>query len=197
MSVDACLSYGFKRRALGLFKTRYEKMCFCFARCALIFEMYFHFWNVLSFLKCAFILSVDECSSYGLKWRALGLFKTEYEKRTFIFKMCFHFQSVLSFSKCALIWVWMHVFQNKPSFCQILCHNIFLFIKRRKVSHTHYLQLKYQVAKMRRHFWFVGSQWNHSKQNILKILERYLINSTTNPAHFHPNWAGLAVLFSR
>ena len=25
----------------------------------------------------------------------------------------------------------------------------------------------------------------------------YLLNSTANPAHFHPNWAGLAVLFSR
>ena len=25
----------------------------------------------------------------------------------------------------------------------------------------------------------------------------YLINSKANPAHFHPNWAGLAVLFSR
>ena len=24
-----------------------------------------------------------------------------------------------------------------------------------------------------------------------------LLNSTANPAHFHPNWAGLAVLFSR
>ena len=23
------------------------------------------------------------------------------------------------------------------------------------------------------------------------------LNSTANPAHFHPNWAGLAVLFSR
>ena len=69
LSVDACLSYGLKRRALGLFKTRYEKMCFCFARCALIFEMYFHFWNVLSFLQRPFIfeMSVDECSSYGLK----------------------------------------------------------------------------------------------------------------------------------
>ena len=31
LSVDACLSYGLKRRALGLFKTRYEKrtkVCF-------------------------------------------------------------------------------------------------------------------------------------------------------------------------
>ena len=25
----------------------------------------------------------------------------------------------------------------------------------------------------------------------------YLLNSTANPAHFHPNWARLAVLFSR
>ena len=25
----------------------------------------------------------------------------------------------------------------------------------------------------------------------------YLLNSTANPAHFHSNWAGLAVLFSR
>jgi hypothetical protein len=25
----------------------------------------------------------------------------------------------------------------------------------------------------------------------------YLLNSTANPAHFHPNWAGLAVLFRR
>ena len=25
----------------------------------------------------------------------------------------------------------------------------------------------------------------------------YLLNSTANPAHFHPNWTGLAVLFSR
>ena len=45
-------------------------------------------------------LSVDACLSYGLKRRALGLFKTRYEKRTsisncaFIFKICFHFQNV-------------------------------------------------------------------------------------------------------
>ena len=36
-------------------------------------------------------LSVDACLSYGLKRRALGLFKTRYEKRFFMFKMCFHF----------------------------------------------------------------------------------------------------------
>ena len=42
------------------------------------------------------------------------------------------------------------------------------------------------------------------KNNILKIWKKswepfgsYLLNSTDNPAHFHPNWAGLAVLFSR
>ena len=42
------------------------------------------------------------------------------------------------------------------------------------------------------------------KKNILKIGKKswepfgsYLLNSTANPAHFHPNWAGLAVLFSR
>ena len=52
LSVDACLSYGLKRRALGLFKTRYEKD--------------------FSFSKCAFIFKCD-----------------------FIFKMCFHFQNVL------------------------------------------------------------------------------------------------------
>ena len=41
-------------------------------------------------------------------------------------------------------------------------------------------------------------------KNILKIWNKswepfgsYLLNSTANPAHFHPNWAGLAVLFSR
>ena len=51
MSVDACLSYGLKRRALALFKTSMKKN--------------FDFINVLSFSKCAFI-----------------------------FKMCFHFQIV-------------------------------------------------------------------------------------------------------
>ena len=42
------------------------------------------------------------------------------------------------------------------------------------------------------------------KKYILKIWEKswepfgsYLLNSTANPAHFHSNWAGLAVLFSR
>ena len=57
---------------------------------------------------------------------------------------------------------------------------------------------------MRGHFWFVGFWWNHSKkypENMKKKLWEpfgsYLLNSTTNPAHFNPNWAGLAVLFSR
>ena len=42
------------------------------------------------------------------------------------------------------------------------------------------------------------------QKNILKIWKKsweplgsYLLNSTANPAHFHPYWAGLAVLFSR
>ena len=42
------------------------------------------------------------------------------------------------------------------------------------------------------------------QKNILKIWKKswepfgsYLLNSTANPAHFQPNWAGLAVLFSR
>ena len=42
------------------------------------------------------------------------------------------------------------------------------------------------------------------KKHILKFWKkswvpfgRYLLNSTANPAHFHSNWAGLAVLFSR
>ena len=42
------------------------------------------------------------------------------------------------------------------------------------------------------------------KKYILKIKKKswepfgsYLLNSTANPAHFHSNWAGLAVLFSR
>ena len=41
------------------------------------------------------------------------------------------------------------------------------------------------------------------KKCILKIWKKlwmpfgsYLLNSTANPAHFHSNWAGLAVLFS-
>ena len=41
---------------------------------------------------------------------------------------------------------------------------------------------------MRGHFWFVGS-WDP--------FGSYLLKSTANPAHFHPNWAGLTVLFSR
>ena len=42
------------------------------------------------------------------------------------------------------------------------------------------------------------------QKNILKIWKKswepfrsYLLNSTANPAHFYPNWAGLVVLFSR
>ena len=42
------------------------------------------------------------------------------------------------------------------------------------------------------------------KNNILKIWKKswetfgsYLLNSKANPAHFHSNWAGLAVLFIR
>ena len=34
-------------------------------------------------------------------------------------------------------------------------------------------------------FWMVGAFWS------------YLLNSKANPAHFHSNWAGLAVLFIR
>ena len=43
-----------------------------------------------------------------------------------------------------------------------------------------------------------------SFKKILKIWKKswepfgsYLLNSTANSAHFHPNWSGLAVLFSR
>ena len=43
-----------------------------------------------------------------------------------------------------------------------------------------------------------------NKKNILKIWKKswelfgsYLLNSTAYPAHFHPNWAGLALLFNR
>ena len=42
------------------------------------------------------------------------------------------------------------------------------------------------------------------QKNILKIWKKswepfrsYLLNSTANPANFHPNWTGLAVLISR
>ena len=42
------------------------------------------------------------------------------------------------------------------------------------------------------------------KKDILKIWKKswepfwsYLLSSTTNPAHFHPNWAGMAEPFSR
>ena len=42
------------------------------------------------------------------------------------------------------------------------------------------------------------------QKNILKIWQKlretfgsYMLNSTANPAHFHSNWAGLAVHFSR
>ena len=42
------------------------------------------------------------------------------------------------------------------------------------------------------------------KKDMLKIWKKmwvpfgsYLLNNTANPAHFHSNWAGLAVLFSR
>ena len=39
-----------------------------------------------------------------------------------------------------------------------------------------------------------------SPENLKKIVGAfgsYLLNSTANPAHFHSNWAGLAMLFSR
>ena len=35
-------------------------------------------------------------------------------------------------------------------------------------------------------------------ENLKKIVGAvWKLNSTANPAHFHSNWAGLAVLFSR
>ena len=49
-----------------------------------------------------------------------------------------------------------------------------------------------------------GFLMNLLKKKILKIWKKswepfgsYLINSSANSAHFHSNWAGLAVLFSR
>ena len=36
-----------------------------------------------------------------------------------------------------------------------------------------------------------------SGKNVQEPFGSYLLNSTANPAHFHPNWAGLAVPFSR
>ena len=55
-----------------------------------------------------------------------------------------------------------------------------------------------------RAFLVCGFLMKSFKKNILKIWNKswepfgsYLLNSTANPAHFHPNWAGLAVLFSR
>ena len=37
--------------------------------------------------------------------------------------------------------------------------------------------------------------WKYEKS--LEPFGSYLLNSTANPVHFHPNWAGLAVLFSQ
>ena len=55
-----------------------------------------------------------------------------------------------------------------------------------------------------RAFLVCGFLMKSFNKNILKIWKKswepfgsYLLNSTANPAHFHPNWAGLAVLFSR
>ena len=49
-----------------------------------------------------------------------------------------------------------------------------------------------------------GFLMKSSKKYILKVWKKswvpfgsYLLNSTANPAHFHSNWAGLAVLISR
>ena len=36
-----------------------------------------------------------------------------------------------------------------------------------------------------------------TKKKSWEPFRSYLLNSTANPAHFHSNWAGLAVLFSR
>ena len=59
-------------------------------------------------------------------------------------------------------------------------------------------------GKNARAFLVCGFFMKSFKKNILKIWKKswepfgsYLLNSTVNPAHFHPNWAGLAVLFSR
>ena len=59
-------------------------------------------------------------------------------------------------------------------------------------------------GKNARAFLVCGFLMKSFKKNILKIWKKswepfgsYLLNSTANPAHFHPNWAGLAVLFSR
>ena len=55
-----------------------------------------------------------------------------------------------------------------------------------------------------RAFLVCGILMKSFKKNVLKIWKKsweslgsYLLNSTANPAHFHLNWAGLAVLFNR
>ena len=59
-------------------------------------------------------------------------------------------------------------------------------------------------GKNARAFMVCGFLMKSFKKNILKIWKKlwelfgsYLLNSTANPAHFHQNWAGLAVPFSR
>ena len=59
-------------------------------------------------------------------------------------------------------------------------------------------------GKNARAFLVCGFLMKSLKKNILKISKKswerfgsYLQNSTANPAHSHPNWAGLAVLFRR
>ena len=69
------------------------------------------------------------------------------------------------------------------------------------ITHTTY---SWNSGKNARAFLVCGFLMKLFKKNILKIWKKswepfgsYLLNSTANPAHFHPNWAGLAVLFSR
>ena len=59
-------------------------------------------------------------------------------------------------------------------------------------------------GKNPRAFLFCGVLIKSFKKNILYIWKKswepfgsYLLNSTANPANFHPNWVGLDVLFSR
>ena len=64
-----------------------------------------------------------------------------------------------------------------------------------------------KVNTMSKMWGYMGSQLNHKKFYICwKWVWKYekivgavweLLNSTANPAHFHSDWAGLAVLFSR
>ena len=154
-------------------------------------SMYIVSTKVHSFLKQCFAWS-----SFDTIWWYLQLMSAEVS-----LKISWRYHQIVSIedrakqcfkNKCALVnWeIW-------TIFCGLLVLTIYLKLYTLPIAEI-------LSGKNVRAFLVCGFLMKSFKKNILKIwkkswepFESYLLNSTANPAHFHPNWAGLAVQFSR